>query len=134
MQKNNAGPNANELALSMEGINMGEDEDGEPISVAYANIKPGRVAVDDAFPDDMPASSNAKLLRGRLLDVFRARAAEVGREPYLRSGVVDLVRKEKLSPMGMRGGRNYRALWELKGDGVSRLGRGDDGGRALDRP
>ena len=43
MQKNNAGPNANELALSMEGVNMGEDEDGEPISVAYANIKPGRV-------------------------------------------------------------------------------------------
>jgi hypothetical protein len=125
MQKNNAGPNANELALSMEGVNMGEDEDGEPISVAYANIKPGRVAVDNAFPDDMPASSKAKLLRGRLLDVLRARAAEVGRKPYLRSEVVDLVRKEKLASEGDAGRAELsRAIRELKGDGVARDGKG----------
>ena len=135
MQKNNAGPNANELALSMEGVNMGEDEDGESTRVAYANIKPGRVAVDDAFPDGMPASSKAKLLRGRLLDVLRARAAEVEREPYLRSEVVDLVQERKISRRWGcgAGGTLARYSGAQRRRCVEARQRGD-GGRSLDRP
>jgi hypothetical protein len=49
MQKNNAGPDANALDLKIESVHMGEDEDGDPISVAYASIKPGRAGVDDTF-------------------------------------------------------------------------------------
>jgi hypothetical protein len=49
MQKNNAGPDADALDLKIESVLMGEDEDGDPVSVAYANVRPGRVGVDDAF-------------------------------------------------------------------------------------
>jgi hypothetical protein len=49
MQKNNAGPDADALDLKIESVLMGEDEDGDPISVAYASVKPSRVGVEKAF-------------------------------------------------------------------------------------
>jgi hypothetical protein len=49
MQKNNAGPDADALDLKIESVLMGEDDDGDPISVAYASVKPSRVSVGKAF-------------------------------------------------------------------------------------
>jgi hypothetical protein len=66
MQKNNAGPDAGALDLKIESVHMGEDEDGDPISVAYANIKPGRVGVDDTF-DAVKEGEGASSVAGACL-------------------------------------------------------------------
>ena len=91
-------------------------------------VKAGRVGegeAGDAFPLLDKPDSKAKLLRGRILELLRARAAEAGRPPYLRSELGELVRGEKLIGDDDAGRTAFsKAVQALKGEGVARSGKG----------
>jgi AAA domain/Bifunctional DNA primase/polymerase, N-terminal len=74
MQKNNAGPDAEALDLKIESVLMGEDEDGDPVSVAYASVKPSRVGVEKAF-DGVDGSSYVPAGLRQAYDALKSVAA-----------------------------------------------------------
>ena len=117
---------SSDLAFRLGGVAL--ETKGGLVMNKVAIVEPGKVGkadVDEVFGNVDEPTSKAKLLRSRVLEVLKARAAEGGRAPYLRSELVDLVRREGLATNDDAGRKVFsRAIDDLGSEGVVRSGKG----------
>jgi hypothetical protein len=117
---------SSDLVFHLDGVAL--ETRGGIIMNKVAIVEPGRVGkadVDEVFGALDGSTSKAKLLRGRILEVLKTRASEGGRTPYLRSELVNLVRREGLVATDDAGRKVFsRAIDDLGSEGVVRSGKG----------